>query len=335
VTPTRLVQLAGFCKDAAPIADRRWSHSPNIPAVSLLLVRIELAPQSPPLPSRQSAHRPRVMMTMWAACLLVLAACGCTMPGRNDVSRLPARHQIRSDRLVIRSDFRLDEGDPLVAELHDLRREVRETLQLPEPQRTVAVYLFRDQERYSQYMKVAHPHLPERRAFFIGTPGELSVYAYLGAQVQEDLRHEYTHGLLHASLPEVPLWLDEGLAEYFEVNSTLPGRINHDHARGLAEMASHGWRPNLQRLELLEDVAEMQVADYQESWAWVHFLLHESDDGRQLLLDYLGKLATAQAAPSLAATILSELPAPDEGLTAYIATFTADEGRARLSSWER
>jgi hypothetical protein len=257
------------------------------------------------------------------------------MPSRTEAVRLPARHQIRTGRLVIRSDFKLDEGDPLVAELHDLRREVRETLNLPEPQRTVAVYLFRDEERYTQYMHAAHPRLPARRAFFIGTPGELSVYAYLGAQVQEDLRHEYTHGLLHASLTEVPLWLDEGLAEYFEVNSTLAGRINQDHARGLAEMAAHGWRPNLQRLEQLEDVAEMQRADYQESWAWVHFLLHESDDGRQLLLDYLAKLATAQAAPSLAATILSELPAPDERLAAYITTFTADEGRARLSSWER
>lgn len=257
------------------------------------------------------------------------------MPGRKEAARLPARHQIRTDRLVIRSDFKLDEGDPLVAELHNLRREVRETLQLPEPQRTVAVYLFRDEERYTRYMQGAHPHLPARRAFFIGTPGELAVYAYLGAQVQEDLRHEYTHGLLHASLADVPLWLDEGLAEYFEVNSALPGRINRDHARGLAEMAAHGWQPNLQRLEQLDDVAEMQRADYQESWAWVHFLLHESEDGRQLLLDSLAQLATTKSAPSLAATIRAELPLPDERLAAYIAALTADTGRARLATWER
>jgi hypothetical protein len=270
-----------------------------------------------------------------AGCLLILAASGCILPGRNDASRLPARHQIRTGQLVIRSDFKLDEGDTLVAELHDLRREVRDTLQLPEAQRTVAVYLFRDEDRYTQYMKATHPHLPDRRAFFIGTPGELAVYAYLGTQVQEDLRHEYTHGLLHASLAEVPLWLDEGLAEYFEVNSTLPGRINRDHARGLAEMMAHGWRPNLQRLEQLDDVAEMQRADYQESWAWVHFLLHESEDGRQLLLDYLAQLAATKTAPSLAATIRTELPLPDERLGAYLAALTAETGRARLATWEK
>lgn len=267
--------------------------------------------------------------------MLLSAAGGCATPGRTEAVKLPARHQIRTGRLVIRSDFKLDEGDPLVAELHDLRREVRETLNLPEPQRTVAVYLFRDKERYTRYMHAAHPQLPERRAFFIGTPGELAVYAYLGTQVQEDLRHEYTHGLLHASLTEVPLWLDEGLAEYFEVNSTLPGRINQEHARGLAEMSMHGWRPNLDRLEQLEDVAEMQSADYREAWAWVHFLLHESDDGRQLLLDYLAKLETTRDPPSLAAMIKSDLPAPEDRLAAYIGTLTGIEGRARLSSWER
>jgi hypothetical protein len=293
------------------------------------------ASQPPQPPSRRAAPRRLTTITPLACCLLILAASGCILPGRNDASRLPARHQIRTGQLVIRSDFKLDEGDPLVAELHDLRREVRETLQLPEAQRTVAVYLFRDEERYTRYMKSAHPHLPDRRAFFIGTPGELAVYAYLGAQVQEDLRHEYTHGLLHASLSDVPLWLDEGLPEYFEVNSTLPGRINRDHARGLAEMAVHGWKPNLQRLEQLDDVAEMQRADYQESWAWVHFLLHESEDGRQLLLDYLAKLAATKAAPSLAATIRAELPLPEERLGAYLAALTAETGRARLATWER
>ena len=43
------------------------------------------------------------------------------------------------------------------------------------------------------------------------------VYTYWGNRIQQDLRHELTHAILHSVLKDVPLWLDEGLAEYFEV----------------------------------------------------------------------------------------------------------------------
>ena len=43
------------------------------------------------------------------------------------------------------------------------------------------------------------------------------MFAQVGPDFEIDLRHEATHALLHGSLPMVPLWLDEGLAKYFEV----------------------------------------------------------------------------------------------------------------------
>ena len=45
------------------------------------------------------------------------------------------------------------------------------------------------------------------------TDTRLTVYAYWGDRVAEDLRHEVTHGYLHTMVPHVPLWLDEGLAQ--------------------------------------------------------------------------------------------------------------------------
>ncbi len=256
---------------------------------------------------------------------------GCATPARQQAARLPERHQLKTGQLVVRSDFKLTEDDPLVADLRDVRQQVLETLELPRQRRPVVVYLFRDEQTYMRYMQSAHPDLPMRRAFFIGTPTELAVYAYCGDQVREDLRHEYTHGLLHASLKSVPLWLDEGLAEYFEVASTSPGRLNAEHAQWLADAVRHGWGPDLPRLEQLEDVNEMQRADYQESWAWVHFLLHETPDGRQLLVDYLQELRSTSSAPSLAERIAGELSSPELRLTGYIASFsTGATGSARL-----
>ena len=257
-------------------------------------------------------------------------AAGCVIPRGQRPAQLPSRHEVRLDRLVVRSDFAVSEGDPRIEELRELRLEVRDVLHLPPQQRPVVVYLFEDEDRYTRYMQAAFPSLPKRRAFFIGTPGELSVYAFWGEQVREDLRHEYTHGLLHASLEQVPLWLDEGLAEYFEVADGGPARISSDHSSHLAEMIAQGWRPNLKRLEQLEDVAEMQNADYREAWAWVHFLLNESDSGEDVLLSYLEDLQSPLSPPSLVDRIEREFPSAGERLTAYITTFATDVGRSRV-----
>ena len=91
-------------------------------------------------------------------------------------------------------------------------------------------------------------------------------------------------------LQTVPLWLDEGLAEYFEVPGAEPGTVNNEYAVRLARAVQSGWRPDIHRLERLEKVEQMHRADYRESWAWVHFMLHSTPDGKQVLLDYLQSL---------------------------------------------
>lgn len=226
---------------------------------------------------------------------------------------LPARHVLEGEQLLVHSDVRLPKDHPLIADLANLRRQIAETLQLPVQDEPVTVYLFSDELRYSQYMKSAFPQLPPRRAYFVGTPKELAVYTFWGERIQEDLRHEYTHGVLHATLKEVPLWLDEGLAEYFEVVDEPLG-MNRDYTVRLAAAVESGWRPNLERLERLTTVEQMQKADYQESWAWVHFLLHDSDETRAVLLTYLNDLRSSGPPPKLRDRLLAEIPHAEERL---------------------
>jgi hypothetical protein len=139
--------------------------------------------------------------------------------------------------------------------------------------------------------------LPRRRAFFVAQPRtgvnnteDLLVYTYWGDRVREDLRHELTHALLHSVLKNVPLWLDEGLAEYFELPPEKHG-INFHHL----EMARRGKEPlkaNLDRLEQLSEVAQMTPAEYRESWGWVHLMLHDKPETKKALLGYLQQLRT-------------------------------------------
>ena len=250
------------------------------------------------------------------------------------LTALPSRYDINLGELRIRSDVRLDKDDPLLKELADLRQEIIATLELPTARRPVVVHLFENDERYKSYMQKTHPNLPARRAFFIGTATELAVYAHWGANIGEDLRHEYTHGILHASLKSVPLWLDEGLAEYFEIQTTDPGRRHPEHTPKLAVALNNGWRPDLNRLESLEDVGEMHRADYQEAWAWVHYLLHEAPDGRALLVDYCQTLRNSDKPPSFVSAVNAVFPDPESRLAAYISMSLTDQGIRQVSGRE-
>lgn len=255
-----------------------------------------------------------------AACCSLLN--GCRIAAKTVELPLPARHSVQADQLVILSEFRLDYDHPFIRDLIKLRTEVGETLQLDLDGPPVVVYLFANEEKYYDYLKSSYPELPPRRAYFIGTSHELAVYTYWGDRIQEDLRHEFTHGLLHADLRIVPLWLDEGIAEYFEVVARRPGTINSNSVQQLSKALQNGWRPDLDRLETLEDVSEMKQADYQESWAWVHFMLHSSPLTKETLLTYLQDLRIDANPGQLSERLAKTGIATSNRMGVYIASLT-------------
>lgn len=255
-----------------------------------------------------------------AAAVLLCAGCRASQPRQIDIVRLPAQHSVQSDQLLLLSDFKLDKEHPLFHDLVILRQQVAATLDLPLSGRQVIVYLFSNELEYRQYLEATFPGLPPRRAYFVGSSKELAVYTFWGDRIQEDLRHEFTHGLLHASLKDVPLWLDEGLAEYFEVVGPEPGEINAEYANVLATSLGNDWRPNMERLERLRTVGQMQRIDYQESWAWVHYLLHSTTDNRLLLLTYLDDLKTNPDPGSLNQRLVEAQPNLDARFLSYVAS---------------
>jgi hypothetical protein len=263
-------------------------------------------------------------MALRALCgLLSTAGLSCATARPPKVS-LPAKNSIRSDQLLIVSDIRLPGDHPLIQDLKTLRRQVSEELELPLGSKPVMVYLFSNELEYTQYLHATFPGYPPRRAYFIQTPGkELAVYTWWGDRIQEDLRHEFTHGLLHAGLEAVPLWLDEGLAEYFEVAGARPGGVNYEHAQQLAASVQNGWRPDLDRLESLERVEQMQRTHYREAWAWVHYMLHASPDTRQVLLNYIHELRTNSNPGSLHERLLVANPDADIRWLSYVASMQA------------
>ena len=250
---------------------------------------------------------------------LLLGSGACRLPETKLITP-PAKHSVRADELLVQSDFKLPREHPLIGDLVALRNRIVQELGLPTPREQVVVYLFQTEAEYLEYLDTSYPGLPRRRAYFVGTPRELAVYTYWGERIQEDLRHEYTHGILHACLKNVPLWLDEGLAEYFEVASPEPAPLNREHTDELAVALANGWRPDMRRLEHIEKFEQMQRIDYQESWAWVYFLLHSTPEVREALLSYVQELRSVSKPAALSRRIEEVQPQVAERFLSYLAT---------------
>lgn len=198
---------------------------------------------------------------------------------------------------VCRADFALERQERFLNELGALQTELVQTLQIEPAKEPIEVYLFHDEDTYRRYLKRIYPTLPFRRAFFIKEHGLGRVFAYQSAQFEADLRHECTHALLHAVLPTVPLWLDEGLASYFEVPEQ--NRLNKaPYFSGVLWNARFGSVPSLEKLEKITDVAAMGKAEYRDSWGWVHFMCQGPGAAHEELVGYLHDL-TAQKTPDL------------------------------------
>lgn len=272
--------------------------------------------------------------------LIAALLCGCQSlrtgslrpepPAAEGTPAWPGKHSARVSQYVFFADFELKKEDPLFVELGELREQVVRDLQLPTASSAVQVYLFEDREKYEKFMHARYPDLPNRRAFFVAQPktvggaDELLVFTFWGDRVKQDLRHELTHALLHSVLKDVPLWLDEGLAEYYE----LPVNTDGVNVKHLEELKRGPFTPDLARLEQLTQVQQMSPAEYREAWAWVHLMQRGSPAARQVLLAYLQQLRTTSNPGPLHPRLAGAVPQPGEALQSHLrqlakATLTA------------
>jgi hypothetical protein len=251
----------------------------------------------------------------------------------------PARYSFRIAPYVFVSDFPVDSNQPLFRELADLRNQVSRELQLPVGTAPVQVHLFETHERYEAFIKSRYPNLPTRRAFFVALPrpmggGEdLLVYTWWGPRIGQDLRHELTHAFLHSVLRGVPLWLDEGLAEYFELPPAVGG-VNADHVDHLSNDGGGPYRPDLARLERMTEVDEMKRPEYREAWAWVHLMLHSTPQARAVLVAYLQQLREKGNVGPLRPKLSAVFANPEDELTRHVARLAA-AGRPQGSAAAR
>jgi hypothetical protein len=208
---------------------------------------------------------------------------------------------------LCRADFSLAEIDGVLNELAQLQADLSRTLAVPGPREPVDLYLFHDKAAYTRCLDHYLPNLPYRKALYVKDRGTGKVFAHRSRDFQTDLRHECTHALLHAALPMVPLWLDEGLAGYFEMAPEKRASGN-PHLESIRWSLQWGTGPSLPALEQQTDVAKMGRTQYRDSWAWVHFMLHGPEEAHQELLAFLADIRRGTPPGLLSQRLEKRLP---------------------------
>ncbi len=170
------------------------------------------------------------------------------------------------------------------------------------PETPTIVYVFSSDKAYRPY-KPLYKGKPMDVAGYFVRPPDASFVAMSVERGQEGfpiIFHEYTHLLLSHAIKSPPIWLGEGLAEYYSTfrlvangrQAQIGRPIEHhvlllrEHFLPLADLLA------VDRQSPLYNEGDARSILYAESWAWIHFLLMgEPPRTRQLMALVNGQLA--------------------------------------------
>lgn len=216
-----------------------------------------------------------------------------------------------------RSEFKLRGDEAWITDLERLTADISQALQIEIEPGSIELSLFKNRKNYHKHLLARVPDGVTRQALFVQGTDMGRVYVYRHWDYEVDLRHECTHALLHANLQFIPMWLDEGLAEYFEAPDSQR-TDGHPHLRSLRMRSMFGWKPDIRQLERKREFTEMNEHDYREAWAWTSFLLHGPRPAQDALWDYVAAIKRGESPEPLTDRLLREVPEVETQLVQYL-----------------
>jgi len=163
---------------------------------------------------------------------------------------------------------------------------------------TTRIFLFADERSFAPYRDAAFPGQGRAEgingAFLSGEEQNVILLRGDAANVDRTVYHELAHYFVNNSLPSLPLWVREGLADYY---STF--RVSKDGIDIGLPVDSHvTWlrrEPLVPLRELVSVTLQSPMynerrragAFYAQSWALVHYLLRGNQERRPQFFRYL------------------------------------------------
>ena len=116
------------------------------------------------------------------------------------------------------------------------------------------------------------------------------------------VRHEGLHQYLDRFLPNIPVWFNEGLAEYYEHGHRVAGKLyfGRPSRQHLEVLSKHPPLPLEVFLRLpARDFYRGGVPRYAQAWAFMHMLRHGGAHRQKLFKQLLADLETMPAHEAL------------------------------------
>ena len=161
----------------------------------------------------------------------------------------------------------------------------------------VVILVFGSARAYRPFMPVYNGKPVEVGGYFLKRPdvNYITLTVEGGERAYPTIFHEYTHLLVGTTLTDVPVWFNEGLAEYYSTfeatddgrKATL-GKVVESHVYQLRER----FIPLRELLAVQHDSplyneGERRSIFYAESWALLHYFLVHKPERRPQLVKYL------------------------------------------------
>jgi tetratricopeptide (TPR) repeat protein len=212
----------------------------------------------------------------------LLALASCAVPAR---AAEPTWTSVTSANFVLIGDASERDIRQVALQLEQFRETLGRLLpaaRVPSETPTI-VYVFSTDKAYRPY-KPLYKGKPMDVAGYFVRPPDANFVALPVERGQEGfpiIFHEYTHLLLSHAIKSPPIWLGEGLAEYYStfrlVSDGRQAQIGRpidyhvlllrEHFLPLADLLTVG------RQSPLYNESDARSILYAESWAWIHFLL--------------------------------------------------------------
>ncbi len=194
--------------------------------------------------------------------------------------------EVKSPHFLVATNASERQGRQLAARFEAIRSVFEQTLRLRvESGKPFVVMGFKDEKS----MRAAMPRFWEEkgRARPVGwfLPGEDKIYAVIRIDAGEDgpyaiVYHEYTHMVLDLNVRTLPLWMEEGLAEFYGfsmIGATEVG-LGRPDANCIMRLRAGKLLPLAELFRVTHDSPYYNEADkaqtfYAQSWALTHYLM--------------------------------------------------------------
>jgi Flp pilus assembly protein TadD len=248
--------------------------------------------------------------------------------------------QLRSPHFTLFSNAGERTARKIALDLEQLRSALAQLdpdLKLGSPTPTW-IYVFKDTSSFAPYRLTYQGRPQTGEGYFVAHPygNHAAINADPRRNATRIIYHEYLHEVLANNYPDLPLWLNEGLAEYYSTFEVVGGaaKIGQPIPLHVVWLMRNALIPLPQLLALDTSARDYNEGDrrgvfYAESWALVHFLLSKPER-RQQTTELLRDLASGKRNGDAFRQSFGDLATLERDLRTYVQFGVFNEQRTPI-----